>query len=350
MSAGRLHREILEQPDAARRLIAGAGSASARLKAVFARRRPAYVVIAARGSSDHAALYAQYLLGIRNRLPVALATPSAVTLYGAQPQMADGLVVGISQSGQSPDIVAVLAEARRQGALTLAITNVASSPLAAAAAELLELQAGVEQATAATKTYTTELLAVALLSFALDDGTPNERQGLAGIAGRMEEALAIEPIAERLALERRAMSRCVVLGRGYEYATAREWALKLQELARVLALAFSAADFEHGPIALAEDELDVLAVAPAGPPLEAQADLLRRLAKSTRVRQLVISEPGAADGAADDGRLPLPVGVPGWLAPAVSIIPAQLFTYHLTLAKGLDADRPSGISKVTQTR
>ena len=160
--------EIREQPQAAQRLLDAAPTAFARIGDALRKQRPRFAVIAARGSSDNAALYAQYLLAIRNRLPVALATPSAITLYGARPRLDEALVVGISQSGRSPDIVAVLDQARRQGALTIAMTNAPGSPLADAASEVIDLAAGPELATAATKTYTAELLAVALLSGALD--------------------------------------------------------------------------------------------------------------------------------------------------------------------------------------
>jgi glucosamine--fructose-6-phosphate aminotransferase (isomerizing) len=192
-----LHDEIFEQPEAARRLLGVRGAAFDRLTAVLARRRPTFVLIAARGSSDHAVLYAQYLFAIRNALPVGLATPSAFTFYGARPHLAGSLVVGISQSGRSPDIVAVLDEATAQGALTVAMTNDGSSPLARAAQEVVELHAGVEEATAATKTYTTELLAVALLSCALDAPNSDEERDLAGIPTWMEQALTVEREAER---------------------------------------------------------------------------------------------------------------------------------------------------------
>jgi glucosamine--fructose-6-phosphate aminotransferase (isomerizing) len=340
--------EIREQPAVAQRLIASPPAALARIAAVVARRRPQAVLIAARGSSDHAALYAQYLFAIRNSMLVALATPSALTLYGARPRLAHSLVIGISQSGRSPDIVAVIDEARRQGALTVAFTNEPGSPLAGAAAEVIELGAGVERATAATKTYTAQLLAVALLSLALDAPSEAERRALDGLSALMERALTTEPAAARLAGARAAMERCVVLGRGFDYATAREWALKLQELAQVHALPFSAADFEHGPLALAEPGLDVLAVAPAGPALRAQAKLLRRLHQVHGARLVVVSDSAAAR-AIDDG-LTLPRGVADWLAPAVSIIPGQLFAYHLTRAKGLDTESPRTIRKVTETR
>jgi glucosamine--fructose-6-phosphate aminotransferase (isomerizing) len=340
--------EIREQPAVAQRLLASPPPALGRLAAAVGRRRPSTVVLAARGTSDNAALYAQYLFAVRNSMLVALATPAALTLYGARPRLADALVIGISQSGRSPDIVAVVEEGRRQGALTLAVTNEGASPLAAVADEVVELGAGDEHATAATKTYTSELVAMALLSFALDAPTAEERAALAAVPEAMATALATEAACAELAARRASMARCVVLGRGYEYATAREWALKLQELAQVHALAFSAADFEHGPLALADPELDVLAVAPSGRSLDAQVGLLQRLHGELGARLLVLS--ASAEARHIDAGIALPADVAEWAAPAVSILPGQLFAYHLTRARGLDPDAPRTISKVTETR
>jgi glucosamine--fructose-6-phosphate aminotransferase (isomerizing) len=343
-----LRDEILEQPDAAARLLAAAPADFAPIAAAIARRRPTFAVIAARGSSDNAGIYAQYLLAVRNRMVVALAAPSTITLYGARPNMADALVVGISQSGRSPDIIAVLDEARRQGALTVALTNAAGSPLAAAADHVIDLRAGPEMATAATKTYSTELLAAALLSAAIDPATADESADLARVPALLAEALQSESEARALAAGHADRARCVVLGRGYSYATAREWALKLQELAQVAAMPFSAADFEHGPLALADPGLSVLAVAPEGPELEAQLALLKKLHRDHGARLVLLSDSAAAR-AADEG-LPLPPAVPRWLAPIVEILPAQLYTYYLTLARGLDPESPRTITKVTETR
>ena len=228
-----LRDEILEQPAAAQRLLDSAPAAFASISAAVTSRRPRFVVIAARGTSDNAGIYAQYLLAIRNGLIVALAAPSTVTLYGARPDMADALVVGISQSGRSPDIVAVVDEARRQGALTVALTNDADLPLADTADHVVDLRAGPEMATAATKTYTTELLAAALLSAALDPPSSQETLDLAGLPALMSAALTAEPRARDLAAAHADRQRAVVLGRGYSYPSAREWALKLQEMALI---------------------------------------------------------------------------------------------------------------------
>lgn len=343
-----LRDEILEQPGAAQRLLDSAPTAFAPISAAVTSRRPRFSVIAARGTSDNAGIYAQYLLAIRNGLIAALAAPSTITLYGARPNMADALVVGISQSGRSPDIVAVVEEARRQGALTVALTNDADSPLAETADHAVDLRAGPERATAATKTYTNELLAVALLSTALDPPTPGETADLASLPGLISTALMAEPHARELAAAHAKRHRAVVLGRGYSYASAREWALKLQEMALIAAMPYSAADFEHGPLALAEPGLPVLAVAPSGPELEAMVALLARLKEDHGARLLVISD--APTVREIDEGLALPDGIPPWLAPIVEILPAQLYAYHLTVARGLNPEHPRTINKVTETR
>ena len=343
-----LRDEILEQPAAIQRLLDSAPTAFAPIAAALRARRPRFAVIAARGTSDNAGIYAQYLLAIRNGLIVALAAPSTITLYGARPNMADALVVGISQSGRSPDIVAVVEEARRQGALTVALTNDTDSPLAETADHVVDLCAGPELATAATKTYTTELLAAALLSTALDAPSSRETTDLDGLPALMSAALTEEPHARELAVAHAMRERAVVLGRGYSYPSAREWALKLQEMALVAAMPYSAADFEHGPLALAEPVIPVLAVAPSGPELEAQVALLTKLKEDHGARLLVISDSLAAREI--DGGLALPDGIPPWLAPIVEILPAQLYAYHLTVARGLDPEQPRTIRKVTETR
>ena len=342
-----LRDEILEQPAAAARLLAAADASFAPVRAMLERRRPRFAVIAARGTSDNAALYAQYLFGIRNGLAVALATPSAITLYGARPDYSDAVVIAISQSGRSPDIVAVIDEARRQGAPTVVLTNDTTSPLAGAADHAISIEAGPELATAATKTYTTELLAVTLLSGALDALTSDESEELTRIPELMSAALETEDEAREIAAGHADRTRCVVLGRGYCYASAREWALKLTEMAQLLAVPYSTADFEHGPMALAERGFAVLAVAPSGPPLEAQRAVLEQLRDTHRAQVLVISDDAAARSI--DRGLALPPNVPGWLSPIVDIVPGQLYAYHLTRARGLDPDRPRTISKVTET-
>ncbi len=342
--------EIHEQPAVAARLLDHAQEIAAVARAVRAH-EVEHVVIAARGTSDHAAIYAQYLFGVRLGLPVGLATPSVLSLYHARPRFGRALVVGISQSGASPDIVGVVAAAREQGVPTIAITNDPSSALAARADHVIDLLAGPERAVAATKTYTAELLALAILAAGLASGDDPLRAdpGLARLPQAIAEALATDGDAADAARELARHDACVVVGRGYDYATAREWALKLKELAQVVADPYSAADFRHGPVALVSAGFPVLAVAPSGSTAADVEALLRRLRDDLRADILVASD-SAALRALGRRSLPLPAGLPEHLVPIVSIVPGQLFAHHLALARGLDPDLPRNLTKVTQTR
>ena len=342
-----LHDEIAEQPEIAARFLATQAEPIDAIAAGLRARGVRRVVIAARGTSDHAALYAQYVLGIRHRWSVGLGTPSIVSLYGVAPDLEDTLVIGISQSGASPDIVAVIAAARVQGAPTVAITNEPDSALSAAADRTIVLGAGPELAIAATKTYTTELLAIALLSAALAD-EPADRAALAALPEALAGALELEPEIERICEEQAGAARALVIARGYEYATAREWALKLKELSHVFADPYSSADFQHGPLTLVEPGVPVLAVVREGPPAADLVELLRRLRDDLDADLMVVSDQPAALALA---RWPvaLPEGTPEWLGPIVSIVPGQLHAMHLTRARGLDPERPRNLLKVTQT-
>ena len=337
--------ELGEGPATVERLLDGAvGPIDEVARAV--RARPIdLVVIAARGTSDHAAIYAQYVLGARNGLLVALAAPSLVTLYGTPPRFRNALVVGISQSGQSPDVVAVLGEARRQGALTVGITNDPTSELAAAADHVIELEAGPERAVAATKTYLAEMALIAMLSSAIS-GDRESAEQLTALPAALRAALEVEVEIVQLAAIWASEDRCAVLARGFQYATAREWALKLKELAYVLADPYSAADFQHGPIALIEERFPVLAIATSGRTLPGMIDLLGRL-RAAHARLLVLSDDRATLDFGDGVLLP---AVSEWLAPLVAIVPAQLFAYHLARARGIDTEAPRNLKKVTLTR
>jgi len=343
-----LRDEILEQPDVAARFLERAPDVIGPLAAALHARDVDHVVIAARGTSDHAAIYAQYVLGIRHALSVGLGTPSVISLYGAQPRLDRSLVIGISQSGASPDVVAVIAEGRRQGAPTLAITNDPTSPLAAAAATTIDLGTGPELAVAATKTYTTELLAIAALSAALS-GDPADADALAAVPDALASVLALEPEVIAMSADQAASDRFLVLARGYEYATAREWALKLKELARVFADPYSAADFEHGPLALLEPRVPVLATVRPGPTRDGLVERLGRLRAELDAEIAVVSDDEAALAHAR-WPLRLPAGTPEWLGPIVSIVVGQLHALHLTRARGHDPEVPRNLSKVTRTR
>lgn len=340
--------EILQQPDVLQAWLDTQWGKVQRIADVLRSRDIEYVFLAARGTSDHAGTYAQYLWGSLNRLPVALAAPSLFTLYGGSPRLHKALVVGISQSGESPDVVSVLAEGRRQGALTLSITNAVDSPLAQAAEFTVDIHAGEEKAVAATKTYTAELMSVAALAAALT-GQDEYRRALEGVPTAVRQALALDEQAGRIAENYKALVHCVVLARGYNYATAQETALKLKELAGVFADPYSAADFMHGPIAIVERGFPLIVIAPSGASFADLLGLLQRFRDEYHAELLVISDSREALGFGNSS-LGLPSGIPEWLSPLTAIVPVQLFCYHLTRAKGLDTENPHGLHKITLTR
>ncbi len=341
-----MHNEIHQQPEVFRRILAdNVGPISD----VVGTLRPtdfSYVVIAARGTSDNAARYAKYLWGSHNRLPVALAAPSLFTTYQSPPDLGHSLVVGISQSGESPDLIEVLAEARRQGRPTLAITNRPESPLAANADLVVDIQAGDEHAVAATKTYTAQLLAVAMISDVMDRGAISDE--LYGAPDLMADVLQAEQLIAGIAKDFADLRSCAILGRGYNHSTAFEWALKLQEVTYALAHPYSTADFRHGPIAVVEPGFSVMAAAPDGPLFGDMLALLEDLSKQRHARTVTISNRGEALEASRYG-IPLPEATPEWISPMPIIAAAQLFTYHLGRIKGLDIEQPRGLSKVTKT-
>jgi len=341
-----LYQEIHEQPQAVARLLERNQDVTVALVQEIRRRNIDHVMIAARGTSDNAARYAKYLFGAHNRLPVALATPSLYTIYKQPPLFGNALVLGISQSGKSPDIVSVLAEARSQGALTAAITNIPDSDLARTADFVLPLHAGEELAVAATKTYTTELAAIALLSTLLG-GDGARLDELMQMPDRMAQVFEIEQDIPRVAERYRYLSACVTVGRGYNYATAFELALKLKELTYTVVEPYSSADFLHGPLALVQHGFPVVVIAPSGKMLPEMREFMATV-KGRQAELLVVSDD---EGALSDARIPLhlPAGAPEWLSPLITIMPGQLLAMYLAAARDYDIDQPRGIHKVTET-
>lgn len=326
--------ELRQQPEVTTTLLGHNRSRTSRVRELAS--GCTHVVVAARGTSDNAARYAQYVWGSRNRLAVGLTTPSLFGPLESPPSLSGALVVGISQSGRSPDLVAVLAEAAEQGRPTLVITNEPGSPLATQADLVIDLCAGPELAVAATKTYTAELVAVALVSEAM----AGRENGLGSLADSLSRALETAvPSLEALV----EAQRCVVVGRGYHLSTVHEWALKLQELTYLLAQPFSAADFLHGPVAVVEEGLPVLAVATAGPTGSEMSDLVTEMSQRGAHVITMTDSPGP-----DADTIAIPEVDP-WLSPIVAAPALQLFAYDLAVARGLDPDTPRGLSKVTLT-
>jgi len=341
-----LLKEINEQPATLQRLLDNESTNVEKIAAAINRARCNYVTIAARGTSDNAATYAKYVFASFNRLPVALATPSLYTMYQMPPRLDGSLVIGISQSGQSPDIVAVLDEARKQNVPTLAITNFADSPLARVADHVILQHAGEEKTIAATKTYTTQLLALALLSTALANDAARHEE-IDRVPEAVARTLSLNDAAESAASRWAIASTMLVIGRGYNYATAYEIALKLKELAYVTAEPFSSADFLHGPIAVVQGGFPVLFIAPRGRVFHDLLDVAQQLKQRGADLVMISDDPNAL--VLSRAPLALPASLPEWLSPLVAVIPGQLFAYHLTSAKGYDPDHPRGLTKVTKT-
>ncbi len=341
--ATHMRTEIAEQPAALRATIDALLPAAAEAAALAGDTRQ--VLLIARGTSDNAAVYGSYLIQTRAGRLATLASPSIATTYRSRVDLSGVLAVALSQSGQTEEIVATLAWARDCGARTLAITNGAGSPLAQTADVAFVTQAGIERAVPATKTFTTQLAALAVLAIGLGaDLDPGElRQVPDEIEALLARPADLDPVVGELAEDRGV----VVSGRGLAYAAALELALKLKEACYLHAMGLSYADLLHGPIAVVDARTPaILMAADSGPTLDGTVELARRVV-GAGARAYGI---GGGDrlAAACSRALPGP-RLPEWLAPMGLIVPGQLLTEALSRRLGLDPDHPRGLSKVTQT-
>lgn len=348
-------REIGQVPEAVERLLRDGRPAVRTAAAALRQADPRWISFVARGTSDHVATYGRYLVETTLGIPAALAAASVTTIYQAPLRWAGGALIAVSQSGRSPDLLAVVEAARRGGALTIAVTNEAASPLARAAAWTVPVLAGPEHAVAATKTYVSCLVAVAsLVAHAAEDRTTVaalERvpDGLGATLRVAEPWVRGSGVVEAFA----ASERALVTSRGYDLATALEVAIKLQETAGMFADGLSTADLEHGPVALAGPDVPILAFRPDGS-MGASIDGALERVRATGARPWIVGgqEPltttGGVDAAARSLRMPL--SLPAVLMPAVRIIPGQLLAEAVSRARGRDPDSPVGLTKVTMTR
>jgi len=338
--------EIVEQPDAMQRLMDQEDGNIRKIADVIRTRPKSYIMLVARGSSDNAARYGQYVFGAFNHLPVALATPSLFTLYNQPPNLQDALVLSISQSGQSPDLLAVVDSARRQGAMTISITNSPASPLAQLSEFCIDIHAGQEKSIAASKSYTNSLLAISMLSTHLAQDSIRKRE-IASIPLMADRILEEKDKIITLASQDCQAQACVVIGRGFNYSTAFEIALKLKEMTYLLAEPYSTADFKHGPVALVQNGFLVLAVIPEG---KVSAELTAFMSElKLRSPRLVVISPYDEVLAYASGPITIPRGIPEWLSPLITVIPGQIYALGLALARGIDPDHPRGLDKVTLT-
>jgi glutamine---fructose-6-phosphate transaminase (isomerizing) len=339
-----MRTEIGEQPAAIRATIGALLPRAAEAAALAAGTRQ--VLFIARGTSDNAAVYGSYLIQAHAGRLATLASPSIATTYRSRVDLGGVLAVALSQSGQTEEIVETLTWARDWGAATLAITNGDGSPLAETADVAFVTRAGTERAVPATKTFTTQLAALAVLAIGLGaDLDPGE---LRRVPDEIEAMLAapqreLDPIVAELAKD----AGVVVSGRGFAYAAALELALKLKEACYLHAMGLSYADLLHGPIAVVDARTPaILLAADSGPTLDGTVDLARRV---TGVGARAYGIGGGGRLAAACTRALAGPQLPEWLAPLGLIVPGQLLTEALARRLGLDPDHPRGLSKVTQT-
>jgi glutamine---fructose-6-phosphate transaminase (isomerizing) len=331
--------EMAEQPTRLRQLIARHRAIAERVRAV-APEPLTGITIVARGSSDNAAIYGRYLLEAATGKPISLAAPSLHTLYGVDVDYSGQLVIAVSQSGATPEIVRTLQALQEGGGSGLAITNDPGSPLAHGAGETVELEMGPERAVPATKTVTGQLAAFAIIASALGP-VPFTLGQLAAVPDWVQATLEDPGPAAAAAQNLAGASQLIVVARGYLFAAALETALKIKETCSLLADGYSAADLRHGPIAAVTRGLPVLALCTSG---RAHADVAE-LVEEIRARQAQVLLVG--DG--DEVDVSLPTGVPESLASIVAVVRGQQLAYELATALGHDPDSPPGLSKVTAT-
>lgn len=339
-----MRAEIWEQPAALRRTLDALLPEAAQIAALA--KETNQVMFIARGSSDNAAVYGSYLLQVHSGRLATLGSPSIATDYGAKMDLSGVLAVAVSQSGRTEEIVDTMSWAAQCGARTVGITNGVDSPLSENADVALITQAGDELAVPATKTYTSQLAALAVLALGL--GADLDPGPLRSIPDSVEETLSaptdqLDEIVARLV----DVSGAVISGRGMAFSTALEAALKLKEACYLHAMGMSYADLLHGPIAVVDARTPaVLISAASGPALPSVVALAERVRAAGSFAYAIGGGPALA-GAADLAvRIP---DLPEWLAPFNLIVPAQLLTERLSRAKGFDPDTPRSLNKVTQT-
>lgn len=338
----RMSAEIAEQPALLADLLDHRQDI-ADVAADIAANPPRMVLLAARGSSDHAAMYAKYLIEVGLGLPVGMVSPSVTTLYGTEPDLRDVLLVTVSQSGGSPDLLRVAESARERGARTLVVTNTPDSPLSQASEQTVHIRAGQERAVAATKTYTCTLFAFYLLIDAIRGG---DASAVRDIAATAERTLADSGDAVHEAVSRyRFVGKALTTARGYSYATASEAALKLAETSYLGVRAYSGADLLHGPVAAVDPDTAVLALASRGHGAEAMTEVLRTV--SDRGADILAVGSAATDVTAHHG-ITVPTSAEE-VAPILEVLPVQRLALRLAVSRGNDPDNPRGLAKVTRT-
>lgn len=339
--------EIREQPDIIRRVLEFERENALSLAEEIQERQIRAIMIAARGTSDNAATYAKYVFEVEDELPVFSATPSVYTVYGAKPNLSHTLALGISQSGEAPDVLQVLKTAEECGAVIGGITNSRESPLAERVNHLFLCHAGKEFSVAATKTYTSSLAILALIAgYLKDDG--KFLAELERVPELMEKVLALEPEIASKVERYRYMNECVILGRGFNHCTTIEADLKLSETCYMVAQPYSSAEFMHGPIAVINEGFPCFLYAPDGTTFPGMLTLAEKL-KERGAEMIIVAHD---DRILSYAKTPIkiPFEVAEILSPMIYILVGQIFAYYLSVTRGYNPDQPRGLKKVTKTR
>lgn len=342
----KMEKEILETPVALKRFISKEWPALLKAAEAVQKLRPLFVVMVARGASDNAATYARYLIERHWGVPVSSSAPSIHTLYGAGVAYRQGLVIGISQSGEGPDVCEMIKDARNQGALTIGITNNPKSRLAKESEHTLALEAGTELSVAATKTFTTQLMALYSLILTVSKGKAAQQE-LSLLPGLAQKGLGLSEALWKASSQFRYLSACAVVGRGFHYGVAQELALKFKECCQVMAHSYSTADFHHGPKTLAGKNFPVFLLAPAGPTLKGSLELIDEL----NAQEATVIAFSPVKQVLAKATIALPTAPGNEETSPIGMAPL-LHTFALAVAKikGLNPDTPPFLKKITHTK
>lgn len=339
-------KEIMEQPEVLKNCSKINAETIKKIAAEIKIRDVRSIVIAARGTSDHAAVYGKYIFETLTGLPVVLAAPSVVTVYGGNLKLQDSLVIGISQSGKASDVAEIIRGGSACGAITLTITNDENSPLAKLSNHHLFCDAGVEKSVAATKTFTAQLYLIALLAVEIADDK-SLKEEYSHVPDQMEQVFKIADDVEEIVKRYRFLKECFVLARGFNYPIALESALKIQETSYIRAKAFATSDFYHGPMAMIEKDMPVIVYAPNGRSLSDVTDMIKKL-KESEADLLVVSDLEEICALGDCSLL-IPKTESDFTSVFSNAAVAQMFACKLSLLHGLNPDEPRMLHKVTIT-
>ncbi len=339
--------EILEQPEVLQRCVNSNEKTILNIVKDIKSRNINSIVIAARGTSDHAGIYAKYIIESLIGIPVSLAAPSIFTIYGKKMKLNNSLVIGLSQSGKAADVLEVIKSANESNALTLTITNDTESPLAKQAQYHLFCDAGIEKSVAATKTFTSEMMLAAQL-VAQWSGDEQFKNQLAQVPANLSKIFQQENNITHKVQRYRFISECFVLSRGINYPIALESALKIQETSYVRARAYATSDFHHGPFAMIDKDMLAIIYAPNGPSHKDEIEMISKI-KGSGAEVLIVSN-NKELLESEDFTFEIPQTDNDMISPFYNVVIAQMFACKLSLCRGLNPDSPRGLNKITITK